>query len=74
MTEQATDVPPAVFEPSGDGSYRVTCHDCKAKVPSDRAHVVKANNASGRAHRCEDCGQAAHAGVVAFNRGRRGRP
>jgi NAD-dependent SIR2 family protein deacetylase len=61
-------IPPATFQPSGDGSYRVNCCECRAKVPSDQAHVVKANNACGRANRCNDCGQVAHERIVRFNR------
>lgn len=63
--------PHVTFDPSGDGTYRVRCCDCRALVPSDRAHIVKANNVSGRANRCDDCGQAAHRRIWAFNFTRR---
>lgn len=65
---EATDVPPTAFTPDGDGSKRRRCVDCREMVTDDQAHLVKANNVVGRAHRCEECGQAAHRAIVAYNR------
>ena len=58
---------PPLFVPTGDGSYRVTCCECGRKVPSNFAHMVKANNLVGRANRCHDCGVIAHANILEFN-------